>query len=74
MSPQVIILFLEPEKTRIPVNFCPGPETRIPANLLPGPESGPKGDRTRPRGGPNTELGGGDPKIPARTFIYSARR
>ena len=41
MSPQVIILFLEPEKTRIPVNFCPGPETRIPANLLPGPESGP---------------------------------
>jgi len=38
---QVIILFLEPEKTRIPVNVCPGPENRIPANLLPGPESGP---------------------------------
>ena len=56
MSPQVIILFLEPEKTRIPMNFCPSPETRMPANLLPGPVSGLAGPRTRPRGGPNTVM------------------
>ena len=29
------------------------PQPRIPANLLPGHESGPRGPRTRPRGGPN---------------------
>ena len=46
MSPQVIILFFEPEKTRIPVNFCPSPE--YPPTFSPAPKVAPRGPNPGP--------------------------